>query len=224
MDGTPQNAYGTPSGTRWTGLSVRALQRKRQAESNHPAEIARRQAAKAKAKAKLLAETAEQREARLARYRKAYEARKRAKTEASALVVQQCEQDDAVDASSGRVNSSEAEAAMRRARRQADPAVRRREAEAKRKRRQENLEEVRALDAAFIGATRNSQHTCINCLLSDGTLRRRPRRCYGKCIGKDEILPEHANHSSQTEQHITLVWCPRPNVSTRNAEVQMDLV
>ncbi|XP_075724828.1 uncharacterized protein LOC119180035 isoform X2 [Rhipicephalus microplus] len=188
MDGTPQNAYGTPSGTRWTGLSVRALQRKRQAESNHPAEIARRQAAKAKAKAKLLAETAEQREARLARYRKAYEARKRAKTEASALVVQQCEQDDAVDASSGRVNSSEAEAAMRRARRQADPAVRRREAEAKRKRRQENLEEVRALDAA------------------------------------DEILPEHANHSSQTEQHITLVWCPRPNVSTRNAEVQMDLV
>ncbi|XP_075724823.1 uncharacterized protein LOC119179990 isoform X1 [Rhipicephalus microplus] len=75
-----------------------------------------------------------------------------------------------------------------------------------------------------IGAARNTQPTCVNCMLRDGTLRRRPRRCYDKCMGKDDMLPEHANHSSQTEQHITLVWCPRQDTSTRNVEVQVDLL
>ncbi|XP_050033112.1 uncharacterized protein [Dermacentor andersoni] len=89
------------------GLSVRALQRKRQAESTHPGDIARRQAAKSQAKAKLLAETPEQREARLARYRVYYQARKRAKTEATATaaVGQQHEQrDEAIDTSNGTHN------------------------------------------------------------------------------------------------------------------------
>ncbi|XP_037523062.1 zinc finger CCCH domain-containing protein 13 isoform X1 [Rhipicephalus sanguineus] len=75
-----------------------------------------------------------------------------------------------------------------------------------------------------IGAAPNAQPTCINCMLRDGTLRKRSRRCYSKCIGKDDILPEHAHQSSQTEHHITLVWCPRPNISTCSAEVQVDLL
>lgn len=70
------------------GPSLRALerrrQRKRQAESDHPADIARRQAAKSRARAKLAAETPEKREARLARYREAYLARKHAKIGATA--------------------------------------------------------------------------------------------------------------------------------------------
>ncbi|XP_037523064.1 uncharacterized protein LOC119400152 isoform X2 [Rhipicephalus sanguineus] len=77
---------------------------------------------------------------------------------------------------------------------------------------------------ADIGAAPNAQPTCINCMLRDGTLRKRSRRCYSKCIGKDDILPEHAHQSSQTEHHITLVWCPRPNISTCSAEVQVDLL
>ncbi|XP_070397369.1 uncharacterized protein [Dermacentor albipictus] len=91
------------------GLSVRALQRKRQAESAHPADVARRQAAKSQAKAKLLAETPEQREARLARYRVYYQARKRGKTEATATaaVGQQHEQqrDEPIDTSNGTHNT-----------------------------------------------------------------------------------------------------------------------
>lgn len=70
------------------GPSARALerrrQRKRQAESDHPADIARRQAAKSRARAKLAAETPEKREARLTRYKEAYQARKRAKIGATA--------------------------------------------------------------------------------------------------------------------------------------------
>ncbi|KAL1487189.1 hypothetical protein MTO96_031071 [Rhipicephalus appendiculatus] len=75
-----------------------------------------------------------------------------------------------------------------------------------------------------IGATQNAQPTCINCMLRDGTLRRRSRRCYDKCIGKDDVLPEHAHQSSQTEHRITQVWWPRPNVLTCSVEVQVDLL
>ncbi|XP_075724825.1 uncharacterized protein LOC119179990 isoform X2 [Rhipicephalus microplus] len=147
------------------------------------------------------------------------------------------------------------DAARQRAHRAADPERRAREAAAQRARRLADLDAARERGAAaqrryrsrirgadaqcerreflalklgrscdVIGAARNTQPTCVNCMLRDGTLRRRPRRCYDKCMGKDDMLPEHANHSSQTEQHITLVWCPRQDTSTRNVEVQVDLL
>lgn len=79
---------------RWNGLSERARQRKRQAESTNPDDIARRQAALDKSRAKLAAETPEQRAARLERRRRAYQAQKRAMIEATAaaaVVVRQHE-------------------------------------------------------------------------------------------------------------------------------------
>ncbi|XP_037523067.1 uncharacterized protein LOC119400153 isoform X2 [Rhipicephalus sanguineus] len=128
-------------------------------------------------------------------------------------------------------------AAKRQRRQQAGPEAKAREAAAKRLQRL--MRTTGGTDARFkrdfldrsfghgckdIGATHNVQLTCINCMLREGTLRRRPRRYYSKCIGKDDILPEHAHQSSQTEHHITLVWCPRPNILTCSTEVQVDLL
>ncbi|XP_037523068.1 uncharacterized protein LOC119400155 [Rhipicephalus sanguineus] len=77
---------------------------------------------------------------------------------------------------------------------------------------------------AVVDAAHNAPHTCTKCRSRDTTLRTTPRRRYSKCIGKDDILPQHAHQSSQTEHHITLAWCPRPNVSACCAEVQVDLL
>nr|XP_054925502.1 uncharacterized protein LOC126528975 isoform X6 [Dermacentor andersoni] len=43
-----------------------------------------------------------------------------------------------------------------------------------------------------------------------------------KCVGECEALLQHAEQSCQTEHHITLVRCTKPQVSTCSVEVQAD--
>lgn len=74
-----------------------------------------------------------------------------------------------------------------------------------------------------VGGTDNAQHTCIKGRLRKTTLRR-SRRHYSICVGEDDPLPEHADQSSQTEHHLTLVWCPRPKIEMCSTEVQVDLL
>ncbi|XP_075557848.1 uncharacterized protein LOC142589973 isoform X5 [Dermacentor variabilis] len=63
----------------------------------------------------------------------------------------------------------------------------------------------------------------IEASLASSTCRVEPwRGLQDKCVGEHEALLQHAEQSCQTEHHITLVRCTKPQVSTCSVEVQAD--
>ncbi|XP_050032529.2 uncharacterized protein [Dermacentor andersoni] len=63
----------------------------------------------------------------------------------------------------------------------------------------------------------------IEASLASTTCRVEPwRGLQDKCVGECEALLQHAEQSCQTEHHITLVRCTKPQVSTCSVEVQAD--
>ncbi|XP_037570992.2 uncharacterized protein LOC119453069 isoform X1 [Dermacentor silvarum] len=63
----------------------------------------------------------------------------------------------------------------------------------------------------------------IEASLVSTTCRVEPwRGLQDKCVGEYEAVVQHAERSCQTEHHITLVQCRKPQVSTCSVEVQAD--
>ncbi|XP_049523722.1 octapeptide-repeat protein T2-like isoform X3 [Dermacentor silvarum] len=125
------------------------------------------------------------------------------------------------------------EAEANRQRRAADPELRARSAEAKRRKRREEAElRARELESTMdhihdvnqaVDDAHSTQHTCTRTKLTSAIRQRKPRRdCHNKYVGEDDPLPREAHQSCQTEHHITLVWCARPNVSTCSTGVQVE--
>ncbi|XP_049523721.1 uncharacterized protein LOC119453322 isoform X2 [Dermacentor silvarum] len=125
------------------------------------------------------------------------------------------------------------EAEKKRLRRAADPELRAKEAEAIRRKRRENPElRARELESTMdhihdvnqaVDDAHSTQHTCTRTKLTSAIRQRKPRRdCHNKYVGEDDPLPREAHQSCQTEHHITLVWCARPNVSTCSTGVQVE--
>ncbi|XP_049523723.1 octapeptide-repeat protein T2-like isoform X1 [Dermacentor silvarum] len=104
------------------------------------------------------------------------------------------------------------------------PELRAMEAETKQLGRQADAEQraQERLCQHAVTEARNTQRTYMKTKMTSTIRERNPRPgCHSKYVGEGEPLPQQAHRSCQTEHHITLVWCARPNVSTCSAGVQV---
>ncbi|XP_075557633.1 uncharacterized protein LOC142589871 [Dermacentor variabilis] len=202
--------------------------RKRQAESDHPADRARREIELAKQRerkrVKLTAETPQEREARLAAKRESYHARKRAKLGAAA----------AVEVAVQRRSNTAAESMER----QADRTIRLAQCASATNRFKRDFtdnpfgysrdvcDRLWHLKDLTPGgdAIDEKLSACNRSKSSSTTFHWEPwLGCDDKCVGADDALPLHADQSCQTEHHITLVQCARLHISTCCIGVQVDV-
>ncbi|XP_065310240.1 uncharacterized protein [Dermacentor albipictus] len=200
--------------------------RKRQAESDHPADRARRKIELAKQRerkrVKLTAETPQEREARLAAKRESYHARKRAKLGASVEVAVQRRSDTAAESmerlTDRPIRLAQCASATNRFKRDFtdNPFGYSRGV----------CERLRHLKDVTQGgdAVDEKLSACNRSKSSSTTFHWEPwLGCDDKCVGEDNALPLHADQSCQTEHHITLVRCARLHISTCCIGVQVDV-